>query len=122
MGVNPEPCFLPKPRTTRRCVGFEGLRCLAPQSCIRNSCVLGCVRCLLLSTVRLRKSCHDYGQLQQDYCGIEATGSGLSMVRCVLSYVQHCCFLQLLRAPPLAARSSFILATRFLNSRYWHFS
>jgi len=30
--------------------------------------------------------------------------------------------LQLLRAPSLAARSSSILATRFLNSSYWHFS
>ena len=29
---------------------------------------------------------------------------------------------QLLRAPPLAALSSSILATRFLNSTYWHFS
>lgn len=29
---------------------------------------------------------------------------------------------QLLRAPPLAALSSSILATRFLNSSYWHFS
>lgn len=29
---------------------------------------------------------------------------------------------QLLRAPPLASLSSSILATRFLNSRYWHFS
>ena len=29
---------------------------------------------------------------------------------------------QLLLSPPLASRSSFILATRFLNSTYWHFS
>ena len=29
---------------------------------------------------------------------------------------------QLLLAPPLAARISSILATRFLNSSYWHFS
>lgn len=29
---------------------------------------------------------------------------------------------QLLRAPSLEARSSSILATRFLNSSYWHFS
>ncbi len=29
---------------------------------------------------------------------------------------------QLLRAPPLAALSSSILAMRFLNSSYWHFS
>lgn len=29
---------------------------------------------------------------------------------------------QLLLSPPLASRSSFILATRFLNSSYWHFS
>ena len=29
---------------------------------------------------------------------------------------------QLLRAPPFFALSSSILATRFLNSRYWHFS
>lgn len=29
---------------------------------------------------------------------------------------------QLLLAPPFASRSSSILATRFLNSSYWHFS
>jgi len=37
-------------------------------------------------------------------------------------YVQYQNYPQLLLSPPLAALSSSIFATRFLNSSYWHFS
>lgn len=37
-------------------------------------------------------------------------------------FPSHNSWHQLLRSPSLAALSSFILATRFLNSTYWHFS
>ena len=64
-------------------------------------------------------------------CGARAPASFLSTpypelcrpapVRCARQAGRQA-FVQLLRAPPFASLSSFILATRFLNSSYWHFS